>query len=101
MKKLLSIAILAATLTSCSVTRGSLGHSIQTQVELRESNFKVIGSFTGVASAQCFFGIGVNQTDLYNRARADLSYKALPIGTSRALVNVTTDIQHSWYLLSG
>ena len=99
MKKILSILTLAITLSSCSLTRGSIGHSVQTQVQLKEANFTIIGSFTGSASAESFMGIGINQTDLYNRARAELSSKGIPTGTSRALINLTTDVRNCWFLM--
>lgn len=85
--------------TGCSYNQGYINHSITTEVQLSNANYKVIGSVTGVASADYIFGIGPSEQNLNDQARRDMLTKANLTGFSRAIVNVTTDEKHSWYLI--
>lgn len=92
-------AIMLIIANGCSLTRGSIGHSIQTQVHLSSNNFKVVGSVTGDAMAASIFGIGVNQKNLTDQARRNMIEKANLAGTSKAIINVTTDVRSTWFLI--
>ena len=94
------LGILAITVmgTGCSTTRGSIGHSIVTSVQLGQANFDVIKSVTGEAQADYFFLIGVSDQDLLGRAKRDMINRAQLKG-SQAVVNVTTDIKRSCFSL--
>jgi hypothetical protein len=85
------------TITGCSMTGGYLGHSIQTEVQLSKKNFKVIKSVTGEAKATYFLGVfGPSKANLVDQARRDMIEKAGLVGTSSAVINITTDIKKEW-----
>ena len=90
-----SIGVMAA---GCSMTGGSIGHSIQTEVQLGQANFDVIKSVTGEAQADYYFWIGPSQQDLLSQAKRDMIAKA-DLKGSQALINVTTDIKRSGFLI--
>lgn len=85
-------------LSSCRTTiyTGQMGQGTMTQVELSEANFKVLGSFTGAASAKKVAWEIKNKTGIVSDAKADLLKNAEASGVkltgSRALINITTDI---------
>jgi len=87
------LIFLSAIFGSCKSTAGFISHSINTEVQLSQANYKVIGSVTGEATAKSVFGIGINQADLFNQARQDMIKKADLTGKSRAIINVTTDMK--------
>ncbi len=89
--------LLAGFVSGCSITRGNIGHSITTDVQLSEANFKVLGSVTGEASANYVFGIGPSDQDLLSQAKRDLLSRADLIGGAKAIINVTTDIQFTGF----
>lgn len=93
----LGAVITSVMLTGCSMTRGYIGHSMQTEVQLSEANFDVVRSVTGQAQADYFFGIGPSEQDLLGQAKRDMVTKA-DLKGSEALINVTTDIKNSWFL---
>ena len=96
------LSLLAILLVSgCSTTAGFVGHSINTEVQLSQKNFKVITSVTGEASASYIFGFfGPSKQNLLDQARRDMIKKAKLVGTSNAVINVTTDIQVTWNPIS-
>jgi len=85
-------------LSGCSLSTGYLGHSITTEVQLNQANFDVLGSVTGEASATYIFGIGPSKQHIVAMAQQDLVKKANLKG-SKALINVTTDIKNTWFLI--
>jgi len=91
----LAIAVMGA---GCSSTKGFIGHGILTEVQLGQANFDVIKSVTGQAQADYFFGIGPSDQDLLGRAKRDMIAQAQLKG-SQAVVNVTTDIKVSGFLI--
>ena len=95
------LSLLAMLLISgCSASMGHIGHSINTDVQLNQKNFKVIKSVTGEASASyvlCVFG--PSKQNLLDQARRDMINKAELVGTSNAVINVTTDIKVHWNLI--
>ncbi len=87
-------------MSSCSTSDGLIGHQIVTNVDLSQANFKVITSVQGEASARRILGVGINQADLFNQARKDMVSKAGLNGTSRALINVTSEMKVRYGLFS-
>ena len=91
------VATIATMIMGCSVTSGGIGHSIITEVQLNQNNFKVIKSVTGEATATYVFGVlGPSKGNLLDRARRDMIQQAGLVGTSNAVINVTTDIMQNW-----
>lgn len=85
-------------LTSCKTTvyTGSFGQVNQTQVQLSNANFRMLGSFSGMASER-LVSIGVkNKEGLISQAKADLLAKAKAAGVeltgSRTLTNIAVDV---------
>lgn len=100
MKKPFSSLILLAALlfTSCKVThyQGNYGQINQTQIILSGANFKVLGSFKGVASAKKAKLSIRDEEGIVARAKANLIENAKNQGVtltgSRTLVHVTVDL---------
>ena len=95
---LLSVLAIGIMATGCSTTSGYIGHCIQTEVQLGQANFDVVKSVTGEAKADYYFGIGPSQQDLLAKAKRDMIAKAGLKG-SQAVVNVTTDIKRTGFLI--
>ncbi len=75
---------------------GNIGNQVQTQVQLSQKNFKVLGSFTGSATARtATMGIK-NAEGLFAEAKANLISNAKSAGVeltgARTLINVTYDM---------
>jgi len=85
--------------TGCSWHQGYMGHTITTEVQLSNANYKVIGNANGVASADYIFGIGPADQNLYNQACRNMIAKAELTGSPRAVINVTSDVKYSWFLI--
>jgi len=98
LRVLLSVLAIGIIATGCSTTGGYIGHSIQTEVQLGQANFDVVKSVTGEAQTDYYFWIGPSQQDLLSQAKRDMIAKAGLTG-SQALVNVTTDIKRSGFLI--
>lgn len=98
---LIVIALAAAGLmvTGCSTGSGFTGHSIDTQVRLSEGNFQVIDTVSGEASATSVLGIGLDSEDLQGRAKRKMIEDANLEGGPRAVINVTTDVEFTTYVL--
>jgi hypothetical protein len=96
---LLFAMLLAGFVSGCSMTRGNIGHSITTDVQLSEANFKVLGSVTGEAQADYILGIGPTDQDLLSQAKRDMLSRADLVGGAKAIINVTTDIKHSGFII--
>ena len=95
---LLGLALIAI---NCGVSPiGYIGHHTNTQVILKEANYKVIGQVSGEASASFILGFGPTNSRLYSIARRQLhnNAKLSESGKSRALINLTTDIQFKWII---
>ena len=73
------------------MTRGYMGHGIQTEVQLNQANFDVIKSVTGEAEADYYFHITFDEESLITRAKQNMIKNAKLKG-SQALVNFTTDV---------
>ena len=79
----------------CSTGSGNIGHSIDTQVNLSEANYTVINSVSGEATARNFIGISLTSSNLHTKAQRRMVESADLEGHSRALINVTTDVERS------
>ena len=103
MKKVITVllfsVLLAGLISGCSMSRGNIGHSIITDIQLSEANFKVLKSVSGEAQANYFFGIGPSDQNLLAQAKRDMLSEADLIGGSKAVINVTTDIKHIGFII--
>ena len=98
-RKIIAFLFFAIFLFSCKTTTiytGQIGQGTQTEVSLSESNFNVLGSFTGTSSAKKLTISVKNKSGIISAAKADLLANAKAEGVelkgSRALINITTDI---------
>ena len=97
MKKLLSMTMIAAAvsiLSSCGVSHSIILNNNQnsTQVQLSQSNYKVISRVTGTASVPYILMIGgINRKQLFDNAYSDMMNKAGISGGSKAIINVITE----------
>ena len=83
------------------VPAGSMMHSTNTQVILSEANYRIINTVKGEATGNFVFGVGPFSGRLYARAKRNMLDNANLSGggnKSRALINITTDIQHKYLL---
>ena len=95
---LLGLALIAI---NCGMApTGYIGHNTDTQVILKEANYKVLGHVKGEASASFIFGLGPSNSRLYSIARKQLHNEAQLSKSqkSRALINLTTDISFKWII---
>lgn len=95
LKIIFSLCILVVSLTSCGINMALFTNknSNVTHVDLTKKNFKVLERVTGTASATYYFNVGgMKNKDLINMATADMVTKANMTGTSKALINTTTDV---------
>jgi hypothetical protein len=98
MKKIYFAIFLAVTLASCKPTLylGNYGQVNQTQVVLSASNFKVLGSFKGIATQKKFKVSVKDQEGLISQAKSNLLANAKTAGVeltgSRTLINVCVDV---------
>jgi hypothetical protein len=97
-KSLLFALGIVIVMSSCKPTAytGYIGQQANTQVELTQGNFNVLGSFTGVSTAKKAVLSIKNRTGLISDAKADLLKNARESGVelsgARTLINITTDI---------
>lgn len=99
MKKIIIITLITAGFTSCktpSLYSGGYQQQNQTQVILSDSNFKVLGSFTGTATEKILTGNITNKEGIISQAKTKMLENAKAAGVlltgSRALVNVSVDL---------
>jgi hypothetical protein len=99
MKKLSMLLSLFAILfltTSCGVNYALIENQNQnsTQVHLTTNNYTVVEQVTGSADVSYVLGIGgLNKTQLYANAYADMVSSANLKDGSRALINIVTEEQ--------
>ena len=99
--KYLIIAIFGLFTMNCGLPPiGYMGHNTNTQVVLKEANFRVIGRVSGEASASFILLIGPTNSRLYAKAQSKLYKKANLKNNekSRALINLTTDIGYDYFI---
>lgn len=98
MKYFSLVLIIVSSLLACKPTMysGHYNQLNQTQVQLNQANFNVLGSFRGIASSKKF-GLNVkDKVGLVAKAKQELLQKAKEAGIelkgSRTLINVTVDV---------
>jgi glycerophosphoryl diester phosphodiesterase len=97
MKNLFLIGILMISLfsfSSCGVNNALIANLNQnsTQVHLSSNNYRVIERVTGSAEVPYVLLIGgMNRSQLYENAYADMMSKANLMTDSRALINIVTE----------
>lgn len=97
-KSLLLFFIFVGILSSCKSTsyQGFIGQNITTEVSLSKANFKVLGSFSGTATAKKTAINIKNKSGVISAAKMNLLENAKAQGVeltgSRTLINVTTDL---------
>lgn len=90
-----SALILLASCGSLANHTGSMEQSSTTQITLSEANFKILGSFSGIASTKKSVPNIKNKLGLVSLAKQDLLANAKKAGVemtgSRAMIHITTD----------
>jgi hypothetical protein len=96
--KLLFFGILSSALISCKETYylGNMGQSNQTQVVLSHANFRVLGSFKGIATEKKRRISIKDKEGIISKAKSALLASAKASGIeltgSRTLINLSVDI---------
>ncbi len=101
MKKSISlISLIALLFTSCAVHNGltTNQNNHTTEVVLSKNNYKVIERVQGEAQTRYILGIGgLSKKALVAEAKADMLSKANIIGSSKAIINETVEVKHSFF----
>ncbi len=101
MRKLLFLLIgITFLFSSCAVHSGLTTNlnNHTTEVVLSKKNFKVIESVQGEAQAMYVFGIGgLSKKAMIAKAKANMLSKANIVGGSKAIINETVEIKHSFF----
>lgn len=92
-------AFLLLMVSGCTIHDGNIRHAVVTNIELSGNNFKVLDSVTGKASADYIVGIGPDEQNLFEQARKNMIGNANIIGSSKAIINLTTDVKYKSVLL--
>jgi hypothetical protein len=97
MKRILLICIFAISLSglsSCAVHSGLTTNLNQntTQVVLSRNNYEIVKKVKDRASGLSIFGIGGSFGPLIAKARAKMLEKANLVGSSRAIINETVEV---------
>ena len=71
-----------------------------TMVELREANYTVVGSVSGVSSDMYILNFGGYKANLVEQAKRDMITKAELNGTSRAIINIGLERHNANYILA-
>jgi len=90
--KVLMSAFLLLIFSGCTVHGGNIRHAVVT-------NVKVLDSVTGKASVDYIVGIGPKEQNLFEQARKNMVANANLVGSSKAIINVTTDVKYTSVLL--
>lgn len=86
--------------SSCAVHNGLTTNTNvnTTEVVLSQSNFKVIESVKGESQAVYVFGMGgLSRSGMIAEARARMLANAGLVGSSRAIINETVEVKHSFF----
>jgi len=82
-------------LSGCGVNSGLVNqysvNGANTNVILQKKNFKVIGTVSGESSDSYLFFIGGHKQNLVAKAKQNMIESAKLDGTSKALINLTTE----------
>ena len=104
MKKLFSVFLVIAmifSLSSCALHSGLTNNvnNSTTNVVLAHNNYKIIKKVKGTASGTSVFGLGGSFRPLIESARAQMLGNAGLIGTSRAVINETVEINDKVFVI--
>ncbi len=97
MKAVVVVAALWLFAGCAGIAGGEIGPEMSTNVVLSEANFVVVSSVEGEATDRRVFGLGISNRALYSRAKRELVAEAGLVGNARALVNVTVDVENSFF----
>ncbi len=98
-KTTIAIFIIISFLSSCSIHNGLTYNTNEhtTEVVLSKKNFKIVSSVKGEAEANYVFGIGAfTKKALIEEARTKMLEKANLIGSSKAVINETVELTHTF-----
>ena len=100
LKVFIFTAIAALLLSSCGIT----GHQVsnynvaQTQLQLSQKNFKVVGNVEGSSHATYVLGIGgISRRAIKENAIADM-YRNANLTGAQMVTNITTTVKRRFYL---
>lgn len=88
--------------SSCAIHNGltSNANNHNTEVVLSNKNFKVTDIVKGESKAMYVFGIGgLSKKAMIAEARANMLSRANIVGSSKAIVNETVEVKHSFFPL--
>lgn len=84
-------------LSGCGINSGLVNqysvNGANSNVILQKKNFKIIETVSGESSDSYIFFIGGNKQNLVARAKQNMIENAKLLGTSKAIINVTTEEQ--------
>ena len=90
--------------SSCAIHQGLTTNSNlhTTEVVLSQKNFKVIDYVQGRCRTTTVFGIGgLSKKAMIAEARSNMSLNANLIGGSKAIINETVELKHSFFPFVG
>ena len=97
------LVALTIIISSCGVSRGLTKNvnNNTTQVVLSKNNYKIIEKVEGKSTARYFLGLigGLSKKSLLTDARNKMLANANLIGTSRAIINESVQINITGYLI--
>ncbi|MDR0766731.1 MAG: hypothetical protein LBF09_07360 [Odoribacteraceae bacterium] len=97
-----AIVLAASGLSSCAFHNGLTSNVNQhaTQVVLSRNNYKIVQKIQGSASSLYVLGFGGSYKSLIAEARSKMLDKAGFIGTTRAVINETIEINKEFCLMT-
>jgi hypothetical protein len=90
---LIVFGLLMSTLAGCSA---HVGVQPTTGATVNQDNFEVVRSVSGTATHTKIFGFGT-AGNMLKQARLDAVNNAGLVGTSRAIINWTSDFEYTFY----
>lgn len=101
MKKLSILLVGTIFLFSSCALHNGLTNNVNnhtTEVVLSKKNFKVVESVKGESEAMYIFGIGgLSKKAIIAEARANMLANANIVGGSKAIINETVEVKHSFF----
>jgi hypothetical protein len=99
-KTLIFLIGMAILMPGCALHNGLTfnTNSHTTEVVLAKKNFRVTEMVQGESSATYVFGFGgLSRKAMIAEARADMLTQANMVGSSKAIVNETVEVKHSFF----
>ena len=104
MKKILgAIFAIAFSLSSCGLAHLGMPHNVNnntTNVVLQGGNYEIVQRIEGTATGLMVFGFVVGNQAVINNARSQMLQSANLIGSSRAIINETTEMVVTFGIVS-